>query len=152
VKSALPTQVIAAALIVVATAVSSAAPSAATAVVSLRGAAAPPTTTAAPAAVEQAVTEGGVARNFKQQPPLIPHDVAEFEITRENNQCLQCHGPTVYKDMGAPKVGASHFRDRQGKTLDNVVRGRWFCNQCHIPQMNTHPLVKNDFRGDAAKP
>jgi len=135
---------------VFATALSSAPPSGAANVVSLRGSAAPPTTTAAPPAVEQATIEGRYTRNFKQQPPLIPHAIADFEITRANNQCLQCHGPTVYKDMGAPKVGASHFRDRQGNTLDHVVRGRWFCNQCHVPQMDTHPLVENDFRGDAA--
>ena len=151
-KSTFPIHVIAAGLIVFGTALSSAAPSAAASVVSLRGATAPPANTAAPAAVEPTVREGRYQRSFAQQPPLIPHDIAGFEITRENNQCLQCHGPKVFKDMGAPRVGASHFRDRQGKTHDQVVRGRWFCNQCHVPQMDTHPLVSNDFRGDAAKP
>jgi len=152
VKSTLSTHAIAAGLIVLGTALSSAVPSAAASVVSLRGASAPPTTTAPPATVEQKVRKGSFKRSYAQQPPLIPHDISSFEITRENNQCLQCHGPTVYKDMGAPEVGASHFRNRQGKTLDHVVRGRWFCNQCHIPQMDTHPLVRNDFRGDTAKP
>jgi len=152
VKSELPIPVITAGLIVLATALARAVPATAGPVVSLRGAAAPPTTTAVPAAVEPAKPNGRFARSYRQQPPLIPHDIASYRITRANNPCLLCHGPAVYKATGAPKIGDSHLFDRQGKPLDHVARSRWFCNQCHVPQMNARPLVSNDFRGETAKP
>ncbi|KXB29062.1 nitrate reductase [Dechloromonas denitrificans] len=96
-----------------------------------------------------------VARTFSSQPPVIPHAVENFdEITLEENQCLSCHGPDVYKKKNAPKVGDSHFRDRDGKVLPEASAARHNCVQCHVPQVDAPPLVDNDFKGDlvAAKP
>ena len=92
-----------------------------------------------------------VARTFSTQPPVIPHSIEGFEeVTLQNNPCLSCHGPENYKKVKAPKMAASHFRDRDGKTLSEVSAARHQCTACHVPQANAKPLVANTFRGDAA--
>ena len=40
-----------------------------------------------------------VERTFVHQPPLIPHDTAEYGISTGQNDCLDCHGE---KDSDAP--------------------------------------------------
>lgn len=90
--------------------------------------------------------EGGIARNFKQQPPLIPHKIDKYRINLKHNGCLKCHSPKTYKREKAPKVGDSHFKDRNGKILKTVARRRYFCIQCHAPQVAAQPLVQNTFK------
>ena len=93
-----------------------------------------------------------VARTFRDQPPVIPHAVENFdEITLEENQCLSCHGADTYKKKNAPKVGDSHFRDRDGKILTGASALRHNCTQCHVPQVDAPPLVENSFKGDMAE-
>ncbi|MDR2189458.1 MAG: nitrate reductase cytochrome c-type subunit [Azonexus sp.] len=89
-----------------------------------------------------------VARTFDGQPPVIPHAVENFdEVTLDENQCLSCHGADTYQKKNAPKVGDSHFRDRDGKLLKNAAAARYNCSQCHVPQVDAPPLVANDFKG-----
>ncbi|MDH4134525.1 MAG: nitrate reductase cytochrome c-type subunit [Gammaproteobacteria bacterium] len=93
-------------------------------------------------------TQKPIARTFKQQPPLIPHATANFdEITLEENQCLSCHDVTTYKKKNAPRIGDSHFRDSKGKLQKVMVRTRYNCQQCHVPQVDAQPLVENIFKG-----
>lgn len=90
--------------------------------------------------------EGGThARNFRQQPPLIPHKIEKYEIDLKVNQCLYCHDWTNNKKMGAPQISETHYTDRDGRRLDVVAGTRWFCNQCHVPQTDAEPLVENQF-------
>ena len=92
-----------------------------------------------------------VARTYKGQPPVIPHAVENFnEISLEENQCLSCHGKDVYEKKKAPKIGDSHFRDREGNVLPNASAARYNCDQCHVPQVDAPPLVGNNFKGDIA--
>ncbi|MEK9146546.1 MAG: nitrate reductase cytochrome c-type subunit, partial [Elusimicrobiota bacterium] len=72
-----------------------------------------------------------IGRTFSGQPPLISHTVEGFPaITLEINGCLVCH-----EDGGnAPKAGASHFKDRDGKVLTEVSPARNQCTSCHVPQ------------------
>jgi cytochrome c-type protein NapB len=99
-----------------------------------------------------------VARTFEGQPPVIPHALANFdEITLEENQCMSCHSAAKYQEKKAPKVGDSHFIDREGKKLPDISMARHNCTQCHVPQVDAPPLVANDFVGymkpvAAAKP
>lgn len=91
------------------------------------------------------------ARTFKEQPPLIPHAVDNFdEVTLEENQCLSCHGEDTYKKKNAPKIGDSHFLDRDGKKLESTYAGRHNCVQCHVAQVDAPPLVENTFKGNLA--
>ncbi len=91
--------------------------------------------------------EGGFERSYKKQPPLIPHKIEKYRITLKNNGCLKCHSKKNHKKEKAPMVGESHFLTRDGKKLDHVSTRRWFCNQCHAPQLNAKPLVENEFVG-----
>lgn len=91
--------------------------------------------------------EGGeYARNYRQQPPLIPHRIEKYEIDLKVNQCLRCHDWSHNKEMGAPQVSETHYIDREGRRLDVVAGTRWFCTQCHVPQTDAKPLVDSDFR------
>ncbi len=92
--------------------------------------------------------EGGYERNFKKQPPLIPHKVDKYRITLKNNGCLKCHSEKAYKKEDAPKVGDSHYIARDGKKLEHVSRRRYFCVQCHIPQVDSDPLVENTYENE----
>ena len=93
-----------------------------------------------------------VARTFAEQPPVIPHAVDNFDdINLEENQCMGCHGPAKFKEKNAPKVGDSHFLDRNGKKLADVSMLRHNCTQCHVPQVDAPPLVENRFVGTVKK-
>lgn len=93
-----------------------------------------------------------IARSFQQQPPLIPHATMYFDdINLEENQCLSCHDVTTYKEKRAPKIGKSHFLDRDGKVQKAVSKSRYACVQCHVPQTDAPPLVDNTFRPVPAK-
>lgn len=92
------------------------------------------------------VTEGkAFGRAYRQQPPLIPHRIDKYEVDLKTNQCLSCHDWPFNTEFGAPKVSETHYVDRAGNRLDNVARTRWFCIQCHVPQMDAPELVNNTF-------
>lgn len=94
-----------------------------------------------------------VARTFSTQPPVIPHAVKNLDqITLEENQCLNCHGPDVYKESKAPMIGTSHLIDRHGKKLKTASADRYDCLQCHVAQVDAPLLVENAFKGDIAEP
>ncbi|SFK48955.1 nitrate reductase cytochrome c-type subunit [Shimia haliotis] len=95
--------------------------------------------------VQKQDTSGRFSRNYRQQPPLIPHSVAQYQIDLNANQCLQCHDWTNAGDRGAPTLSMTHYMDREGNQLDAVAGTRWFCNQCHVPQANAPALVDNKF-------
>ena len=84
-----------------------------------------------------------VERTFVHQPPLIPHAVNDYNITTLQNDCLDCHGKP---DSGAPKPYLSHYLDLNGKTTESVSSRWYFCNQCHVGQVEEKPLVENTFQ------
>jgi cytochrome c-type protein NapB len=118
------------------------------------------------------------ARSYVNAPPLIPHSVEGLlPITQKNNQCLGCHMPEAAKGVGATPIPPSHFTNyrpdtkmeggkvvKEGKVLgkantsdvvlakvkklNHLYQGRFNCSQCHVPQANVKPLVKNNFRPD----
>lgn len=84
-------------------------------------------------------------KNYRQQPPLIPHKVDKYEIDLKVNQCLRCHDWPGNVENRAPKISETHYFNRNGVALDRVSRNRWFCNQCHVPQTDASELVDNTF-------
>ncbi|WJW75358.1 nitrate reductase cytochrome c-type subunit [Thiohalobacter sp. IOR34] len=84
-------------------------------------------------------------REYVQQPPLIPHKIEGYQINRKFNKCLSCHSWANYKEAGATKISQTHFEDRDKNVLANVSARRYFCTQCHVPQVNAKPLVDNTF-------
>jgi len=119
-------------------------------------------------------------RAFVNAPPMIPHSVdGLLPITKKNNACLGCHMPNVAKSMGATPIPPSHFANfrpqtklakdgtivKEGKKVkntsdvkvvvhkqDKLYQGRYNCSQCHAPQANIKPLVKNNFTPDFKDP
>ena len=85
-------------------------------------------------------------RNYRQQPPLIPHSSEQYQVDLRTNQCLSCHDWTNAGERGAPTLSMTHYLDRDGNQLDKVAGTRWFCSQCHVPQANAPALVENEFK------
>jgi len=114
-------------------------------------------------------TANKIQRAFQDAPPMIPHDTeGMLIITKNNNQCLQCHRPEVAKMVGATPIPKSHFLNMRPvnkilngkfvKGVDNlknqisvkkitkVYEGRYNCVQCHVPQSNAKLLTENKFK------
>jgi cytochrome c-type protein NapB len=90
-------------------------------------------------------------RSFPGAPPQVPHEMESMlPITRDSNDCLECHLPenaTGKKDVPTPK---SHFQrpivadGGPGEPMATVIKGyqaqaellgsRYNCNMCHVPQ------------------
>lgn len=87
-----------------------------------------------------------IPRDYVQQPPLVPHKVDNYNITKNFNKCMDCHSWTRYKETGATKVSLTHFKSRDGQELSNISPRRYFCLQCHVPQADAKPLVGNTFQ------
>ncbi len=96
----------------------------------------------------QEVVEGGFDRSYEKQPPLIPHKIEKYHISLRQNGCLKCHSRKTAERENAKPTPESHFITRDGKRLNRLSTRRYFCNQCHVPQMNATPLVQNVFEGD----
>ncbi|MBL8333268.1 MAG: nitrate reductase cytochrome c-type subunit [Rubrivivax sp.] len=100
----------------------------------------------APGNFKQERDHGAADRDFVQQPPLIPHTINNYQITKNFNKCMDCHAFQKAKASGATKVSVTHFRTREGQELDNISPRRYFCTQCHVPQTDAKPLVENTFQ------
>lgn len=87
-----------------------------------------------------------LARAYVQQPPLIPHSIDKYKINLNNNQCLNCHSWANYQKNQATKISQTHFKNRDGIELADISASRYFCPQCHVPQVEAQPLVENTFK------
>lgn len=119
---------------------------AAEAVSSLRGATDINQDSSAPAAKKYNKDEEPIARDYVQQPPLIPHKITNYRINLKSNKCMSCHSWTNYREAGATKISQTHFESRDKNVLANVSARRYFCTQCHVPQVGAKPLVENYFQ------
>ena len=85
------------------------------------------------------------ARNYPEQPPVIPHTTEGYEVSIRANKCLSCHARSRTRESQAPMISITHFSDRDGQFLASVSPRRYFCTQCHVPQHNVKAPVDNDF-------
>jgi cytochrome c-type protein NapB len=85
------------------------------------------------------------ARNYPEQPPLIPHSTEGYEISLRGNKCLSCHARSRVPESQAPMISITHFSDRDGQFLASISPRRYFCTQCHVPQHGVQAPVANDF-------
>ncbi len=90
--------------------------------------------------------EGRMQRNYRQQPPLIPHSIEQYQTDLRTNQCLACHDWTKAGERDAPTLSMTHYLDRDGRELDFIAGTRYFCRQCHVPQADAPALVENIFQ------
>lgn len=87
------------------------------------------------------------ARNYPEQPPVVPHSIRGYQIDKNFNRCLTCHSRNATAASGAPMVSVTHFYDRDGQVLAAVAPRRYFCLQCHVPQHDVDPIKENHFMG-----
>lgn len=87
-------------------------------------------------------------RNYAMQPPIIPHTTKGYVINQKFNKCLTCHSAQNSKISGATPVGISHYHDRDGKPTTKISARRYFCVQCHVPQVDAKLFMENDFQGE----
>ena len=113
---------------------------------SLRGAADLEQSSKAPEPKKYAKDGEPIARDYVQQPPLIPHKIKGYKVNLKSNKCLSCHSWKNYREAGATKISQTHFEDRDEQVLANVSARRYFCNQCHVPQVNAPELIANTFK------
>jgi cytochrome c-type protein NapB len=85
------------------------------------------------------------ARNYPEQPPVIPHNIRDYPVTLNANKCLTCHTREFTAQSQAPMISITHFMDRDGQTLATVTPRRYICTQCHVTQAEAPDLVQNDF-------
>lgn len=85
------------------------------------------------------------ARDWPEQPPVIPHTIVGYQITLNANKCLSCHGRQFTAQSQAPMISVTHFQDRSGQVLAAVSPRRYFCTQCHVAQAEVEPVIENEF-------
>ena len=115
-------------------------------VTSLRGDVDLTKTNSAPSTGRLVTKQGGIERTFEQQPPLIPHKMDKSEINLKVNGCMKCHSKENFEKEKAPEIGETHYKDAEGKVLDTISMRRYFCTQCHVPQIKSDALVDNTFK------
>ncbi len=114
-------------------------------VTSLRGHIAPDQDSVTPTVKNWQRDRDPIERDYVQQPPLIPHSIKGYRINIKFNKCLTCHSWANYKEADATKISQTHFSDRDENVLANIAPRRYFCDQCHVPQVDAKPLVENTF-------
>ena len=85
-------------------------------------------------------------RSYAMQPPTIPHKTDNYQVDRFANRCMMCHARTRAPETQATPISITHYMDRDGNFLADVSPRRYFCEQCHVVQMETDPIVENRFR------
>jgi cytochrome c-type protein NapB len=99
----------------------------------------------APPMLPNSNTSEKEARNYPEQPPVIPHSIDGYQIDLNGNKCLSCHARARTAESQAPMVSITHFMDRDGQFLASISPRRFFCTECHVPQNVATPPVSNDF-------
>ena len=108
-------------------------------------------TEAPPTMQRYVIDKEEIPRNFEQQPPLVPHTTDTKPITLRQNECMKCHTKQPgEKKAQSKEMSKTHFIDRSGKKLSRPASNRYFCTQCHVPQINAKPLVDSSFKSVAA--
>ena len=91
------------------------------------------------------VNDVKVARNYPMQPPIIPHNIRDYQVDLNVNKCLSCHSRKQVGKSQATMISVTHYMDRDGNFLADISPRRYFCNQCHVVQHDEQPIVNNEF-------
>lgn len=88
-----------------------------------------------------ATPEISQSRPYENAPPLIPHDIEDYRITRSENPCLGCH-------LDFYEVPLSHFLNEHTnqQKYGEVTGIRYNCIQCHLPKNSPGIRKKIDLR------
>jgi nitrate reductase (cytochrome), electron transfer subunit len=83
--------------------------------------------------------------NYAMQAPVILHKIDGYQLDKNANRCMFFHARSRTQQSQAPMVSVTHFQDRDGNFLAELSPRRYFCVQCHVPQVPLEPLVPNRF-------
>jgi cytochrome c-type protein NapB len=86
------------------------------------------------------------ARSHPAQPPVIPHQIDNYQVDLRFNKCMDCHGRSRVGESQAPMVSVTHFQDRDGNIRQEIAPRRYFCTSCHVPQTDVRLPVRNTFQ------
>jgi len=83
--------------------------------------------------------------------PIPPSHFTDYRPTTvyKNGELVK-EGKTVGLKGELGNVG--DIKLAKAKKLKHLYQGRFNCSQCHVPQANTKPLVKNTFKADFKDP
>ena len=84
-------------------------------------------------------------RSYAMQPPTIPHAIDNYQIDRFANKCMMCHSRTRAGESQATPISITHYTDRGNNFLADVAPRRYFCDTCHVVQMDVEARVPNVF-------
>lgn len=85
------------------------------------------------------------SRNYAMQPPVVPHKIDGYQLDKNANRCMFCHSRSRTQESQAPMISVTHFIGRDGNFLAELSPRRYFCLQCHVPQVALDPLIENRF-------
>ena len=85
------------------------------------------------------------ARNYPEQPPIVPHKVRNYQVDLRANKCMSCHSRTAVEESQAPMISVTHFTDREGQVRAFMSPRRYFCDQCHVTQHEVRAATGNTF-------
>ena len=85
------------------------------------------------------------SRNYAMQPPVVPHKIDGYQLDKNANRCMFCHSRSRTQESQAPMISVTHFIGRDGNFLAELSPRRYFCLQCHVPQVPQDPLIENRF-------
>ncbi|MDR1708193.1 MAG: nitrate reductase cytochrome c-type subunit [Candidatus Accumulibacter sp.] len=102
-------------------------------------------------ALKKAIETTPIERDFTLQPPLVSHAVENYPVSLQFNKCLDCHSWETYKKEKATKVSQTHFQDAEGRDQASISPRRYFCLQCHVPQVDAKPLIANTYQRPSAR-
>lgn len=84
-------------------------------------------------------------RSYPEQPPIIPHQIRDYQVDLNANKCLTCHARKATEITQATTISITHYMDRDGQFLATISPRRYFCNQCHVGQDEVTPPVASTF-------
>lgn len=84
-------------------------------------------------------------RTYFLQPPTIPHKIDNYQLDKNANRCMFCHARTKAEQSKAIPVSITHYMDRDGNLLADISPRRYFCDTCHVVQLEVKPLVENNY-------
>jgi nitrate reductase (cytochrome), electron transfer subunit len=84
-------------------------------------------------------------RTYFLQPPTIPHKIDNYQLDKNVNRCMFCHARTKTEESKAIPVSITHYMDRDGNLLADISPRRYFCDQCHVVQLEVQPVVENKY-------
>lgn len=85
-------------------------------------------------------------RAYTMQPPVIPHQIDNYQVDANHNKCMTCHARDRVQETQAIMVSVTHYTDRDGNFRAEISPRRYFCTQCHVPQLDVKVPVKNTFQ------